>query len=93
MQLAVTYHSRPGAKLQSEVIEVTMTGTDPSDTLVPGPVEITGLREGVSAPQPGKRGGISGGKRWYMADKIALLGSPAGRYSRSAVRGELSLTS
>jgi len=69
--LAVTYHSLPGARMQSETLSVTLlAASDPASSIPPGPVDVEGLRCGLSAPESGEGGRIRGGKLWYQADKI-----------------------
>lgn len=72
VQAAVSYVPEPGMKAQAEVIEVTVTGADPSAEIAPGtPVEFNRLRVGVSAPEQRQRqdGGsrVVGGKLYWMA--------------------------
>jgi hypothetical protein len=81
LQLAVTYHTQPGARIQSEVLSVTMTGaSDPAAAIPPGPVETEGLRCGLSAPEAGDGGRIRGGKLWWQADKIRAFGNITNGY-------------
>ena len=67
--LAVTYCAEPGRKPVSEVIRVSLTGTDPSTVIQPGSqVEFDQLRCSVSTPE--RREGssrISGGRLFFMA--------------------------
>ena len=75
-QVAVTYHSLPGARIQSEVLSVTITGsTDPAASVPPGPVELDGLRCGLSTAEAGEGGRIRGGKLWWQADRIFAFGT------------------
>lgn len=67
--IAVTYHAQPGRKLESEVIEVSVPGTDPSQTVAPGLVDVEGLTAWLSAPKMGERG-IQGGRPRYSARKL-----------------------
>jgi hypothetical protein len=74
-QLAVTYRQdRADIKAVSEVIEMTITGPadDPTAQIPPGtPVQIDGLRLGISAPEKRENGrGIMGGKPWFSATAI-----------------------
>jgi len=85
LNLAVTFHSLPGSRIQSEVLSVTLTGsTDPAGSCPPGPVEVEGLRCGLSAPEMGERG-IRGGKLWWQADRVRPFGTPGnGSYKPKA---------
>lgn len=68
VQVAVTYVSEYGMKPVAEVIEVTVTGEDPSEVITPGtPVEFNRLRVGVSAPEKRDNGRVVGGKLWWTA--------------------------
>lgn len=73
LQVAASYHTRPGQRAQSEILFVTIVGgSDPAANVAPGPVEIDGLRCGLSAPEMGERG-IKGGKLWWQADAVRPL--------------------
>jgi hypothetical protein len=72
VQAAVTYVPQFGMKPVAEVIEVTVTGEDPSGSIPPGtPVDFQRLQVGLSAPEQRERkeGGtrIVGGKLWFTA--------------------------
>ncbi len=72
VQAAVSYAPEFGMKPVAEVIEVTVTGDDPSAAIAPGtPVEFSKLRVGVSVPEQRQRqdGGsrVVGGKLYWMA--------------------------
>jgi hypothetical protein len=72
VQVAVSYAPQFGMKPVAEVIEVSVTGADPSASIAPGtPVEFNRLQVGVSAPEQRERkdGGtrISGGRLYWMA--------------------------
>ena len=78
--VAVTYHAEPGRKPVSEVISVSVLGTDPAATITAGsPVEFDGLTCGVMAPQRNERGGVSGGKLYFMARAIRASAPVNGR--------------
>ncbi|MFD1502720.1 hypothetical protein [Streptosporangium lutulentum] len=72
LQFAVTFHPTPGMKAISEVIAVTITQHGhPADGVPPGtPVELVGLRLGISSPEKNDKGSIRGGKPWYQASGI-----------------------
>jgi hypothetical protein len=85
IQVACTYTADPGMKAAAEVIEVTITGEDPSVSIAPGAtVEFNVLRQGISAPE--RRGDrVIGGKAWYSAQGVrALNGTPNGRVAATA---------
>jgi hypothetical protein len=83
--VAVTYLAEPGRKPVSEVISVSVMGTDPSATIAPGsPVEFDGLRAGVSVPARNERGGVSGGRMWFSASAIRPAAPANGRQMASA---------
>ncbi len=86
VQAAVTYAPQFGMKAVAEVIEVTVTGEDPSAFLAPGtPIEFNRLQVGVSAPEQrdNGRGGtrVSGGKLWFTAAGVRPVN---GRQSAAA---------
>lgn len=69
-EVAVTFSpTAPNMAPQSELIKVTVTAPqNPGDGLNPGtPVQLEGLRVGISAPENGQNGKIRGGKPWYSA--------------------------
>ncbi len=79
--LAVSYRPEPGMPPQAEVITVTLTGGDRNQlTGIPegSPVELEGLRAGVSAPEQRERrdGGtrVVGGKLYFAARGIRPVG-------------------
>jgi hypothetical protein len=74
VQVACTYTADPGMKAAAEVIEVTITGEDPSAFIAPGStVEFQTLRQGISAPE--RRGDrVVGGRAWYTAAGVRLAG-------------------
>lgn len=77
--VAVTYLQEPGIqrKAVSEVISVSVMGADPAATIPAGsPVEFDRLRCGVSAAERNDRGGVRGGRLYFMADGIRS-GAPA----------------
>jgi hypothetical protein len=83
--VAVTYLAEPGRKPVSEVISVSVLGTDPAATITAGsPVEFDGLTCGVMAPQRNERGGVSGGKLYFMARAIRASAPANGRPLASA---------
>jgi len=83
--IAVTYLAEPGRKPVSEVISVSVLGTDPAATITAGsPVEFDGLTCGVMAPQRNERGGVSGGKLYFMARAIRASAPANGRSLASA---------
>ena len=85
VQAAVSYAPEFGMKAVAEVIEVTITGEDPSASVAPGtPVEFNRLRCGVSAPeqrqrQDGSGSRVVGGRLYWMAAGVrsAANGKPA----------------
>jgi hypothetical protein len=83
--VAVTYLAEGGRKPFSEVLSVSTMGTDPSATITPGqPVEFDRLRVGVSAASRNERGGVSGGRMYFMADAIRPSAPANGRTLASA---------
>jgi|SRR6185437_5276427 len=83
--VAVTYLAEPGRKPVSEVISVSVLGTDPAATITAGsPVEFDGLTCGVMAPQRNDRGGVSGGKLYFMARAIRASAPANGRQLAAA---------
>jgi len=69
--VAVTYLAEPGRKPVSEVISVSVMGADPSATIPAGTsVEFDRLRAGVSAAEKNDRGGVRGGRLYFMAEGI-----------------------
>lgn len=82
--IAVTYLTEPGRKAVSEVVSVSVMGADPAATIPAGsPVEFDRLRCGVSAAERNDRGGVRGGKLYFMADGIRS-GAPANGRSLAA---------
>ena len=78
--IAVTYLAEPNRKPVSEVISVSVMGADPAATITAGsPVEFDGLTCGVMAPQRNERGGVSGGKLYFMARAIRASAPANGR--------------
>jgi hypothetical protein len=82
VQAAVSYAPQFGMKPVAEVIEVTITGADPSADVPPGtPVEFNRLQVGVSAPEQRERkeGGtrVVGGKLYWMAAGVRPAGARA----------------
>lgn len=74
-QVAVSYFPDYGMRAVAEVIEVGLTGSDPSTTIQAGiPVQFDRLRVGVSAPEQRQRddGGsrVVGGKLYWQADAV-----------------------
>lgn len=71
VQVAVSYVPEYGRSV-AEVIEVGMTGADPSGSVQPGmPVKFDRLRVGFSAPEiNGESGRIRGGKPFWQADGV-----------------------
>jgi hypothetical protein len=76
VQAAVQYLPENGMRAVAEVIEVTITGEDPSRSIPPGtPVEFNRLRVGVSAPEQrqardGNGTRVVGGKLWWTATGV-----------------------
>jgi hypothetical protein len=72
VQVAVSYFPDYGMRAVAEVIEIGMTGEDPSQTIQPGmPVQFDRLRTGVSAPEKNEdTGRIRGGKLYWQADAV-----------------------
>jgi len=68
-ECAVTFTpDRPGARVMSELIRVTLTGdTDPGAGIPEGPCVLDGLRVGVSAPEARTDGRVRGGRFWFSA--------------------------
>jgi hypothetical protein len=78
--VAVTYLAEPNRKTVSEVISVSVVGADPSVSIPAGSVvEFDGLKCGVSAASKNDRGGVSGGRLYFMASGIRLGVSVNGR--------------
>jgi hypothetical protein len=83
VQAAVSFGAEFGMRPVAEVIEVTVTGEDPSAVIAPGSaVEFSRLRLGISAPEQRERkeGGtrVVGGKPYWLADGVRLAnGKPA----------------
>lgn len=79
-EVAVTYRQEPGSPMKavSEVLSVTVTGSDPSMGCPPGSaVMFENLRCGVSAPEKRDNGRISGGRLYWMASGVrAANGRP-----------------
>ena len=81
IQAAVQYKAENGMRAVAEVIEITVTGEDPSRSVAPGtPAEFQNLRAGISAPeQRERRDGIGtrvvGGKLWWTASSVRPLGA------------------
>jgi hypothetical protein len=71
-QVAVTFISPPGARVQSDVLSVTVAAEqDPALRVAPGSlVELVDLRLGVSAPEARDGGRIRGGKPWFQAGDL-----------------------
>jgi hypothetical protein len=77
--VAVTYLAEPGRKPVSEVISVSILGTDPAASVPAGSaVEFDRLRCGVSQAERNDRGGVRGGRLYFMADGIRSAASPNG---------------
>lgn len=72
-EVAVTYRVDPGSPMKpvSEVLSVTVTGSDPSMGCPPGSaVMFENLRCGVSAPEKRDNGRIAGGRLYWMASAV-----------------------
>ena len=80
IQAAVTFHAEHGMRPVSEVISVTVAaGTDPAASIPAGtPVEFTGFRLGISAPERGANDRIRGGRAWYQANGLRPIGARQG---------------
>jgi hypothetical protein len=75
LSVALTWRAEGDRKPVSEVVSITITGpaADPAADLTPGtPVELTGLRVGISSPEKTERG-IRGGRAWYQADGVRAV--------------------
>ncbi len=86
--IAVTYLAEAGRKAVSEVISVSVLGADPSAAITAGsPVEFDGLKCGVSAASRNERGGVSGGRMYFMAAGIRS-GAPHNGRQLAAAKSE-----
>lgn len=83
VEAAVTFHPMPGMRPTSEVITITIASpNDPGQGTMPGqPVQIDGMRVGISAPERNDKGGIRGGRPWYQASGLRPA-APAARPAR-----------
>jgi hypothetical protein len=75
VQAAVSYIPQNGMKAVAEVIEVTVTGGDPTSVLPGTSVEFADLRCGISAPEQrqnkdGNGTRVVGGKLWFQASAV-----------------------
>jgi len=71
VQVAVSYFADYGMRPQAEVIEIGLTGEDPTAAIQPGmPVQFDRLRCGVSAPEKTDEGRVRGGRLYWQADKV-----------------------
>jgi hypothetical protein len=73
--VAVTYRVKPGERVSSEVLTVTITrDADPFTGIAPGSmVQFDGLRAGLSAPESTDSGRIRGGRLWWQADGLQAV--------------------
>jgi len=85
-QVAVTFISPPGGRVQSEVLSITVAATDdPAGRVPPGSlVELVDLRLGVSAPEAKDNGRIRGGRPWFQAGDLR----PAAGAHRPAAKAD-----
>jgi len=96
VQCAVCYVPSNGMKPVAEVIEVTITGADPSESVALGDrIEFNRLQVGVSAPEQRERKDgngtrVVGGKLWWSAAGVrpAVGGNGNGRPVPAGVRAE-----
>jgi hypothetical protein len=75
-QVGATWRAEPGRRAASDVLSVTITGpaTDPGEGVTLGaPVELPGLRVGVSKPEAKEGGRVWGGKPWYQAEAVRTV--------------------
>jgi hypothetical protein len=81
VQAAATWHTEPGMRPISELIRVTILGgSDPAAGLLAGtPIQLDGLRLGVSTPESGEGGRVRGGKPWYQAAAVHSLNGRPGK--------------
>lgn len=89
VQAAVSYIPEPDGKPQAEVIEITLTGEDPSAKVSTGmQVSFTRLRLGVSSPEQrdNGRGGtrVVGGKVYWLAESVSPYNASANGNGRPA---------
>lgn len=72
VEAAVTFHPMPGMRPVSEVVSITIAApADPAQGVMPGqPVQIDGMRVGISTPERTDKGGIRGGRPWYQASGL-----------------------
>jgi hypothetical protein len=81
VQCAATWLADPGRRPVSEVITITIDGgdKDPADAIPVGsPIELEGLRVGVSSPERTDKG-VRGGRAWYQAERVRAVPAPNGR--------------
>lgn len=81
-EVAVTYRGKPGDRVVSEVLTVTITRDgDPFTGIAPGSaIQFDGLRAGLSAPESTDSGRIRGGRLWWQADGLhAVNGTRPGK--------------
>ena len=83
VRVAVEYLPEPGRPPVSDMLKVSVNGSDPGAGLTPGtPIEFEGLRAGVMAPEMRDFKGdgnkkLTGGSFFYTARSIRRSGAPA----------------
>jgi hypothetical protein len=74
VQAAVSFIPEYGMKAQSDILSVTVTGTDPGQGINPGsPIELVNLRVGIVAPEKADNGKVRGGKPYWQASGIRVV--------------------
>jgi hypothetical protein len=73
VQVAVTYRAENGMPVQSEVLQVTVTGDDPTGIPAGSPVEFDGLRCGFTTPETRPDGRVRGGKPFFGANAVRVF--------------------
>jgi hypothetical protein len=86
VQVAVSYFPDYGMRAVAEVIEVGLTGDDPSHAVQPGmPVQFDRLRVGATSPEKTDEGRVRGGRLFWQADAVRPFSGPGnGRSSVAA---------
>jgi hypothetical protein len=84
-EVAVQYRAEGTMRPVSEVISATITGPGPDILSIPpgSPVELAGLRCGVSAPEKRDDGRLRGGRLYFMASSIRVAGASGMRPVKS----------
>jgi hypothetical protein len=90
VQVAVSYFPDFGMRAVAEVIEIGLTGEDPSLTIQPGmPVQFDRLRVGATAPEATAEGRVRGGRLYWQADGVRpFSGSGNGKAAAAGARAE-----